>query len=200
MFAYMAQHKKKSFFKSREDVISMFLGLVVVVAVVGFMVNFIEKRKGNIDVPGVSNDIKIDKNDDVKNVDNMVESIVVVKGDSLWKIAVRVYNDGYKWTEIAKANNLENPGILLIGQKLIIPKIESVAINNDGKGESIGVVDQEQIDYVVVRGDSLWKIAVRVYNDGYKWTKIWQDNRNKLNSPDELEIGMKLVVYGKITE
>ena len=59
MFAYMAKQTNNGFFKSKEDVISMFLGLVVVVAVVGFLVNYIGKRKGNIDIPGVSNDIKI---------------------------------------------------------------------------------------------------------------------------------------------
>jgi len=187
MFAYMVKHKNNRFFQSSDDVVSMFLGLVVVVAVVGFMVNFIEKRKGNIDVPGVSNDLRIEETmqngEDLKNPEN----IIVKKNDSLWKIAVRVYGDGYKWTEIAKVNNLKNPGIILEGQKLVIPKIEKVITDTI-----------EKTEYVVVRGDNLWNIAVRVYGDGYKWTKIWQDNKSKLNSPDKLEIGMRLIIYGKI--
>jgi len=187
MFAYMVKHKNNRFFQSSDDVVSMFLGLVVVVAVVGFMVNFIEKRKGNIDVPGVSNDLRIEETmqngEDLKNPEN----IIVKKNDSLWKIAVRVYGDGYKWTEIAKVNNLKNPGIILEGQKLVIPKIEKVITDTI-----------EKTEYVVVGGDNLWNIAVRVYGDGYKWTKIWQDNKSKLNSPDKLEIGMRLIIYGKI--
>lgn len=186
MFVYMRKQVKKPFFKSREDVISMFLGLVVVVAVVGFMVNFIEKRKGNVDVPGVSNNVKTEEEIKIENK----EIVVVEKNDSLWKIAERVYGDGYKWVEIAKANDLKDPGLIYSGQKLNLPKIESQIVNEENKSEDI--------EYQVVRGDNLWKIAIKFYGDGYQWTKIWQTNRSKLNSPDELEIGMTLLIYAKI--
>ena len=46
----------------------------------------------------------------------------VVHGDCLWDIAVRAYGDGYKWVEIAKANNLENPNIIHAGNTLILPR------------------------------------------------------------------------------
>ncbi|MPN57839.1 hypothetical protein SDC9_205535 [bioreactor metagenome] len=49
-------------------------------------------------------------------------------------------------------------------------------------------------EYKVVKGDSLWKIAVKVYGDGYQWTKIWQANKLKINNPNELEIGMMLTM------
>ena len=191
----MAQQSNLGFFKSREDIVSMFLGLVVVVALVGFVVNFIEKRKGNVDVPGISNNSIVQEEIKVGNGINS-GSIKVEKNDSLWKIAVRVYNDGYKWTEIAKANNLNNPSLIYVGQELKIPSIEKV--------ETKTLVDEkititsEKTEYKVVANDSLWKIAVRVYNDGYKWTKIWQDNKDKINDPDKLEKGMVLTVYGKI--
>ena len=195
MFAYMKKKSvSKTFFKSKEDVVSMFLGLVVVVALVGFLVNFIEKRKGNIEIPGVSNDLNINEVADGKG--NNVDSIVVSDNDSLWKIAVKVYGDGYKWTEIANANNLKNPGLIYSGQKLIIPEIKP-SEEVISSGTDMAVVT-EKTEYTVIRNDSLWKIAVKVYGDGYKWTKIWEDNRSVLNSPDKLEIGMKLVVYGKI--
>jgi len=42
----------------------------------------------------------------------------VKKGDYLWKIAVFAYDDGYKWPEIAKANNLTNPDYLEEGLEL----------------------------------------------------------------------------------
>lgn len=193
MFVYMTKQAESGFFKSREDVVSMFLGLVVVVAVVGFIVNYIEKRKGNVDIPGVSNDLKIDNVDDTDGKGVVGDSIIVKKNDSLWKIAVSEYGDGYKWTEIAKLNNIKDPNTIEIGQKLILPKIEKSEITSDSE-----MVTVEKTEYVVVRGDKLWDIAVKFYGDGYKWTKIWQDNRNKLNSPDKLEIGMTLVIYGKI--
>ncbi len=50
------------------------------------------------------------------------DSYTVVKGDHLWNIAVRAYGDGYKWTTIAAANNLKNPGYIEVGQKLKLPR------------------------------------------------------------------------------
>ena len=44
------------------------------------------------------------------------ENYTVVKGDNLWNISVRAYADGYKWSEVAKFNNLKNPGYIEVGQ------------------------------------------------------------------------------------
>jgi len=46
----------------------------------------------------------------------------VKHGDNLWKIAVAEYGDGYKWTEIAKANKLANPNLIHSGNKLTLPR------------------------------------------------------------------------------
>ena len=45
----------------------------------------------------------------------------VVKGDTLWAIAKKYYGDGNRYPEIARANNIANPSIIHIGQKLLIP-------------------------------------------------------------------------------
>lgn len=50
------------------------------------------------------------------------DSYTVVHGDNLWNIAVRAYGDGFKWTEIAKANNLSNPSIIHAGNHFVIPR------------------------------------------------------------------------------
>lgn len=47
---------------------------------------------------------------------------VIQSGDFLWDIAVKAYGDGYKWTEIAKANNLSNPDLIFSGNVLNIPR------------------------------------------------------------------------------
>ncbi len=46
----------------------------------------------------------------------------VQKNDYLWDIAVRAYGDGYKWVEIAKANNLSDPNLIFSGDSLKIPR------------------------------------------------------------------------------
>lgn len=175
---------------------SMFFGLLIVGLVAYFLINFIEKRKGSVNIPGVSTELELDIKDEEKILTE--KNVEVIKNDSLWKIAVREYGDGFKWTEIAKANNLKNPGLLEVGQKLVLPGIE-----NENSQAKIELADEEgkgngDHEYRVVKGDNLWKIAVAEYGDGYKWTKIWQDNRSKMNSPDKLEIGMMLIIYDKI--
>jgi nucleoid-associated protein YgaU len=182
---------KRKYFKSTEEVVSMFLGLVIVVVVVGLIFNFFQKKKGTINIPG-STDVEISQSENGKIFGKGGE-YVVKKGDSLWKIAVSEYNDGYKWTELAKANDLKNPGAIEIGQKLILPKIEIkevVVIDNQVKEEKI----VSGGEYKVVKTDSLWKIAVRAYGDGYQWTKIWQANNSKIINPNGLEIGMILTI------
>jgi putative chitinase len=49
-------------------------------------------------------------------------SYTVSRGDHLWGIAVRAYGDGYKWVEIARANNLVNPNIIHPGNILTLPR------------------------------------------------------------------------------
>jgi len=195
MFAYMSKQKNSKVMKSKDDIVSMFLGLLVVVALVGFLVNFIQRRKGDVNVPGVADDLVAEE---LMNKTND-EKIVVEQGDSLWKIAERVYGDGYKWTEIAELNELNNPGLLFVGEELLLPKIEKVAIADEGGSiQKERVLSGEEVEYTVEKNDSLWKIAVKFYEDGYRWSEIYEDNKEKIFNPNGLEIGMILTIRGKI--
>lgn len=49
-------------------------------------------------------------------------SYVVQKGDYLWDIAIRAYGDGYKWVDIANANNIPNPDVIDTGLVLKLPR------------------------------------------------------------------------------
>lgn len=187
---------KRKYFKSTEEVISMFLGLVIVVVVGGLIFNYFQKNKGTISVPGSSDEVVLSEN--VYNDKSGGYEVVI--GDSLWKIAMKKYGNGYAWGEIAKANNLKNPSALEAGQKLVIP--EKVLVN----GKEFGLLGTTTIaannnssitsgtEYVVVKGDNLWKISVKAYGDGYQWTKIWQENKPKLPNANGLEIGMTLTI------
>jgi len=44
------------------------------------------------------------------------DSYTVVAGDNLWDISVRAYSDGYKWSEIASANEIVNGNLIEVGQ------------------------------------------------------------------------------------
>jgi len=42
--------------------------------------------------------------------------------------------------------------------------------------------------------DTLWKLAIRYYNDGYKWTRIYEANKKVIPDPNTLEKDLNLVI------
>lgn len=48
---------------------------------------------------------------------------IVKSGDTLWIIAKRELNNGSRYSEIAKLNNLNNPNLISEGQKLKLPEL-----------------------------------------------------------------------------
>ena len=120
---------------------------------------------------------------------NITGKHTVAKGESLWKIAQNYYGDGYKWVEIAKANNLKDAGKIEVGQELTLPDVKNDSVvKNEVKTETGSTGDTiTGATYAVVRGDNLWSIAVRAYGDGYQWVKIASEN--KLTHPDLIHPG-----------
>lgn len=129
----------------------------------------------------------------------------VVEGDTLWSISEKIYGTGFNWQQIAENNNIQDPNNLEAGTTLNIPTItptpgeEVVAPTEETVDPSVTpeVVMEEgetsqstTTEYVVVKGDSLWSIAVDQYNDGYKWVDIAR--ANKLINPDLIHAGNRL--------
>ncbi len=48
--------------------------------------------------------------------------------------------------------------------------------------------------YTVKKGDSLWRIAGRVYGNPFKWPRIYNANKNKLKSPHKIYPGQVLTI------
>lgn len=46
------------------------------------------------------------------------DTYTVQNGDYLWKIAERAYNDGYRWVQIARDNDIQNPDLIYSGTVL----------------------------------------------------------------------------------
>ena len=51
--------------------------------------------------------------------------------------------------------------------------------------------------YEVKSGDTLMRIAHKVYGDQSRWRSIYNVNRERLRSPDDLKTGMKLLLPPK---
>jgi nucleoid-associated protein YgaU len=178
--------------KSTEEVVSMFLGLVVVVVAIGLIFTYFQRKRGVVTVPGVSQ--TVENPEPTTGNPTMAETTYTVKqGDNLWSIALSNYGSGYNWVDISKANKLTNPGKLVVGQKLTLPKAEKKVVTATTTVKP-GLEKIETGNYKVVRGDSLWKISVRAYGDGFQWVQIWKQNKVKLLDPNKLEIGMELIL------
>lgn len=109
---------------------------------------------------------------------------VVEPGDDLWSLAERFYGDGRDWRKIARANPrvlTGGPDRLEPGWRLSVPGV--VAERDDGTGS-----------VRVRRGESLSSIAKRELGEASKWPALYDANRDQLDDPDELEIGVRLAL------
>lgn len=48
--------------------------------------------------------------------------------------------------------------------------------------------------YVVKKGDSLSKIAKKMYGDADRWTEIWNANKGRIKDKNKLTVGQKLTI------
>jgi nucleoid-associated protein YgaU len=62
-----------------------------------------------------------------------------------------------------------------------------------GASSQLTQEDEHAADtYTVVRGDSLSKIAKRLYGNGNQWKRIYEANRDKIENPDLIYPGQVL--------
>ncbi len=50
--------------------------------------------------------------------------------------------------------------------------------------------------YIVVKGDSLYKIALKLYGNGDRWVDLYEMNMSVLSHPCLLKAGMVLTLQG----
>ncbi|MDP9175584.1 MAG: LysM peptidoglycan-binding domain-containing protein [Planctomycetota bacterium] len=122
---------------------------------------------------------------------------VVARGENLWTIAVAVYGDGKYFNRIIAANPGANAKNLKVGKTLVIP-----ALTATDKAlvatESANVAVKEEVadtatQYKVVSGDTLEKIARKLYGKPDMQVKLYELNKSRIG-PDEnhLKIGWVL--------
>ena len=149
--------------KLNESTVSMVLGLIVIITVGILISNYFKDKGGTGKLP-------LELNNKTESTEtNFGKTHIVVKGESLWSIAEKEIGSGYNWVNLAKANNIKNPGLIFAGQKLSIPSVESKIAASNSPAISGAT-------YQVVQGDNLWDIAIRAYGDGYQWVKIAREN------------------------
>lgn len=167
--------------------LSMVLGALIILVVGILIFNYFSKQKPTL---GPSQTSEITRQQDVAPA-NLPGKYTVREGDTLFTIAEKYYQDGYRYTEIAKANNLTNPDALEIGQILNIPKPADSASAATQVETAWGPAITADT-YTVVEGDWLSKIAGRAYGDILSFNKIAQ--ANNIQNPDLIFPGMILKI------
>ncbi len=122
----------------------------------------------------------------------------VERGDTLWKIAVKFYGDGNQWRKIYEDNRnvLSDPNKIYAGQVLVIRLADSAegqdgAAAGQGNGAGSSAAGGT---YTVQPGDSLWKIAAKVYGNGRRWRQIYEANADRLPDASRIYAGQVLVI------
>lgn len=130
---------------------------------------------------------------------------VIKPGDRLIDIAEYEYDDGDLWKAIKAANPKLDENRLLVGTTIELPSRAEAETLMRAASEAAAprpptegpppvrpAANSTATTYVVGHGDTLIKIARNTLGDEERWREIYELNRDKLESPDVIQLGMKL--------
>ncbi|KKR78139.1 MAG: LysM domain protein [Candidatus Curtissbacteria bacterium GW2011_GWA1_40_9] len=157
----MASKKKPILLKNwQENYASFILGAIIIVILGLLVANFITNRTGNI--LDLGNDEQMTTDEESKQ-EVTVHEYTVKENDSLSKIAESEYGDKMLWPVLARLNDISNPDLIYIDTTLKLPSKEEINKIKE---------DMTITSYKVLAGDTLFKIAEKVYGDGNQWGRI----------------------------
>lgn len=194
--------------QSNQSKVSLVLGALIILVIGILVFNYFNNNKASL---GPAQQTQQEAQD--VTPDKLPGKYTVKEGDTLFMIAEKYFADGYKYPEIAKANDLTNPDQIEPGQNLQIPKLESQQAQastepspqsspqpeeqslGTGKGGGDTTIWGPKIEgntYTVVEGDWLSKIAGRAYGDIMAFERIAK--ANNIQNPDQIEPGVILTI------
>ena len=135
-----------------------------------------------------------------KTIDVTPKQYIVQSGDNLADIAKKFYGDelGNKLINIEKifkANSkvLKSQDELFVGQKLIIPPLDSAAEAKISRPDSTNSAKADNFrKYTVKEDDSLWAIADKLLGNGNRYKEIVKLNSGIIKDEHSLAVGMRL--------
>jgi nucleoid-associated protein YgaU len=125
----------------------------------------------------------------------------VKKGDTLAEISRKFYNTSSRWRDVLKANKglISSPTGLRPDMKLTIPSPERVQVSSRSDKESVKqLVTRTSRSgskvYKVKKGDTLYSIGKKFYDDASAWRRIREANSDIVDEEDKITPGMKLIL------
>ena len=118
---------------------------------------------------------------------------VVAAGENLWTISAAVYGNSKYWNKILAANPGLNPRNLRVGKTLSIPDLRDNEKAQPADSGFATIAGDSATSYKVVSGDSLERIAIRLYGSAEMKDNLYEANKT-LIGPDEnrLKVGWVL--------
>lgn len=200
--------------QSNQSKLSMVLGGLIILVFGILLFNYFNKGRSSLGPAQQTDQSQQEK----QNAANLIDKYTVKEGDTLFTIAEKYYQDGTKFEDIAKANNLSDVNLIETGQSLAIPKIETSAPSPESKIESSLPLETSpptptqatpqqnnspspdtewgnkisENTYTVQEGDWLSKIAGRTYGDIFEYQKIAE--ANNIPNPDYILPGQVLTI------
>jgi nucleoid-associated protein YgaU len=127
---------------------------------------------------------------------------VIQKGETFASISRTVYGDGKYYLQILRANPGLEPSALKPGTRINLPELASAgesrtsnrSSHSAGQAGANGVASiDHKTQYKVESGDSLYKIAEKLYGDANKVDAIYDANKQAIGpDPRKLKLGMIL--------
>ncbi|MCL4365948.1 LysM peptidoglycan-binding domain-containing protein [Patescibacteria group bacterium] len=195
--------------QTNQSKVSLVLGALIILVIGILVFNYFNRNKASL---GPAQQSQTSEQENV-SPDKLPGNYTVKEGDTLFSIAEKYYQDGYKYTEIAKANNLTNADQIEAEQVIKIPKLETQQAQASPEASapeaSVSAETQESLGtgggnttiwgpriegdkYTVVEEDWLSKIAGRAYGDISAFERIAK--ANNISNPDLIEPGTVLVI------
>jgi len=73
-------------------------------------------------------------------------------------------------------------------------KIEEGKYLTEEKEEVESSIQVDTKEYIVQKGDTLWKIAEKELGKGYRWKYIYELNKERIKDPNRLKAGTKIII------
>ena len=139
----------------------------------------------------------VEANAQPSNSSDLTKYVVVKSGDSLSKIARRIYGKLSMWKKLQQINNVANADLIFPGDRVYYDETGMAVV--PAAATKTTVVAAPPIantvkSYVVQAGDTLGSIAKRAYGSTEQWKDLYNKNSTNITAPDVIYPGQTITI------